>query len=77
MEPEGQAMKDVKLVWDRPSLTLLVKLGSLIVHADEAFGVDGRQLDVDVFKHAMKDQEVQAWIKEGVGMSFLPRKRKL
>lgn len=58
-----------------PSLSLLIKLGSIAVHADEAFSTDGRNVDVDVTKGLIQDPEVRAWIKE-MG-ALLPLKRRV
>jgi hypothetical protein len=58
---------------DTPSLTLLVKLGSIAVHADELISFDGRQLDKDVIKDLLADPEVRQWI-ASMG-ALLPVKR--
>jgi hypothetical protein len=58
----------------KPSLQLLTKLGSLIVHADETLSPDGRDLDRRVFFNLLKDDEVQRWMK-AMG-PFLPLKRR-
>ncbi len=60
--------------WGKPSLSLLVKLGSLIVHADEALSKDGHPFDIRAFQDGMKDPEVKAWIE--MGGAYLPLKRK-
>jgi hypothetical protein len=57
----------------KPSLQLLTKLGSLIVHADETLSPDGRNLDRETFFNLLRDDEVQRWIK-AMG-PFLPLKR--
>ena len=46
------------------SLALAVKLGSIVVHADELTGIDGRELDREVIRHSLEDPEVVSWIKE-------------
>ncbi len=56
-----------------PTLQLLMKLGSIIVHTDEAFSVKGRRLDIEVMKPLLADPEVQQWIKD-MGV-YLPLKR--
>ena len=55
-----------------PSLSLLCKLGSLAVHADELTGI-GHTFDLEAIKSLMSDPEVKAWIK-AMG-PFLPVKR--
>jgi hypothetical protein len=47
----------------RPSLQLLSKLGSLIVHADETLSPDGRELDRRTFRDLLADPEVRRWMK--------------
>ena len=46
-----------------PSFNLLVKLGSIIVHVNELFSVDGRVIDKEALLHLLVDIEVQTWIK--------------
>ena len=46
------------------TLSLAVKLGSIVVHADELTGPDGRELDRQVIRQALEDTEVVAWIKD-------------
>lgn len=56
-----------------PSIVLLCKLGSMIVHADEAFSPDGRRLDQNEFYNLHRQPDVQAWLKAMAPM--LPVKR--
>lgn len=56
-----------------PSLTLLMKLGSIVVHADEALSVAGHPFDIESMKPLLADPEVKSWIK-GMGV-YLPQKR--
>lgn len=56
------------------TLGLLIKLGSLVVHADELLSPDGRQADRIAIEGLLSDPEVIAWIK-GMG-AMLPLKRK-
>lgn len=58
----------------KPSLPLLVKLGSIIVHADETLSDDGRIVDQNITMKLIADPEVQGWIRE-MG-ALLPLKRK-
>jgi len=53
---------------------LLVKLGSIVVHADEAISADGHAFDIAAMKPLIESPEVQKWIKE-MGV-YLPLKRK-
>ncbi len=66
----------------KPSATLLIKLGSAFVHAQEIFEqrkgpmLDAHALtfDLPAFETAANDTEVAAWVK-AMG-PFLPLKRK-
>lgn len=59
-----------------PSPTLLCKLGSIIVHADEYTSPDGHVFDASALRALLLDPEVQAWI-VGMGeMALVPLKRK-
>jgi len=58
-----------------PSASLLVKLGSAVVHAEEFFSANGNPVDKVAFESAMKDSELQAWIKGMTEMGMLPVKR--
>ncbi len=59
----------------KPSLSLLAKIGSIAVHADEMLSEDGREIDRLELQSRLKDPEVMAWITE-MG-PLLPLKRKL
>lgn len=56
-----------------PSVTLLCKLGSAVVHAEEYLSPKGHPLDKIAFDTAIGDPEVQAWLKEM--KVYLPVKR--
>ena len=58
---------------EKPTLLLLVKLGSIVVHTDELLGPDGRNLDKQIVQGLIADPEVQKWIK-AMG-PLLPAKR--
>lgn len=57
----------------QPSLGLLAKLGSIIVHADELLSVSGHEFDTAVLRQLLKDRDVQAWVQQ-MG-PLLPKKR--
>jgi hypothetical protein len=57
----------------KPSLSLLVKLGSIVVHIEEMLSPTGHGYDKIVLAQLLKDEEVQAWIK--MGGPLLPVKR--
>lgn len=56
-----------------PDLTLLCKLGSIVVHADEMTEPGAHEFDHTAVRTLLADPEVQAWIK-GMG-GLLPLKR--
>lgn len=56
-----------------PSLSLLAKLGSVAVHADELLSPDVHSFDRTALEQILRDPEVTAWIK-AMG-PLLPRKR--
>lgn len=57
----------------KPSHSLLCKLGSIAVHAEEAISPKGHSLDVSVLRSLLADPEVKQWIKD-MGV-YLPVKR--
>ncbi len=59
----------------KPSAALLVKLGSIIVHAEELMSPSGHEYDRLAMQTAMQDAEVQEWLKAMDSMAFLPKKR--
>lgn len=58
----------------KPSPTLLCKLGSVLVHAEELTSPAGHIFDREAFLTAW-DSEVQAWMEEMRKLAFLPVKR--
>lgn len=58
-----------------PSPALLCKLGSLIVHADEAHGLDGHMFDWTAFNALLVDPEVREWIEHMEMLAMVPVKR--
>lgn len=58
-----------------PSLTLLLKLGSAIVHADEYLSPHGHPLDKDEFHQLLKDPELVEWLAAMTKLALVPRKR--
>lgn len=59
----------------KPSVTLLVKLGSIIVHADELVSPNGHHFDGVALQQLLEDEEVKTWITAMDKMAFLPKKR--
>lgn len=61
----------------KPSASLLCKLGSIVVHAEELTSVTGHAFDRDALIAAMADPEVCEWLNEMRAMAMLPMKRTL
>jgi hypothetical protein len=59
-----------------PSASLLCKLGSIAVHADEMLSADGHRFDVESLKTCFVDGEVRAWLAEMDRLAMIPKKRK-
>lgn len=58
-----------------PSPALLAKLGSIIVHADEAASVHGHEFDRVAFRALLADPEVREWIEHMETLAMVPVKR--
>ena len=59
----------------KPSASLLVKLGSIIVHYEESKSDEGHHLDLSAIDGLMQDPEVVEWFEAMNGMALLPLKR--
>lgn len=59
----------------KPSIRLLVKLGSAVVHADEYFSTGRHEFDLIAFQQHLADPEVKEWIAVMTKSAFLPVKR--
>lgn len=70
--------KDVAMILaDTPDmsaapLSLLVKLGSIMVHADEATGPNAHHFDTATIRSLLEDSEVKEWRAEMEAMALLP-----
>ena len=60
----------------RPSIQLLVKLGSLIVHYEEMIDSGGHHFDAAAAESLREDPEVKAWVQSMHNLALLPVKRK-
>lgn len=56
----------------KPDITLLIKLGSIIVHQQESASSDGHYLDKIATDALMADPEVKGWLETMTKMAFLP-----
>lgn len=59
----------------RPTLSLLVKLGSIVVHVDEFLCEQGHYYDEVALEQMLQDPEVVAWVWEMTERGLLPVKR--
>ena len=59
----------------KPEPSLLVKLGSIAVHAEELVSSNGHEFDRDALATLLADPEVQAWRKAADELALLPLKR--
>lgn len=58
-----------------PPVGLLCKLGSIVVHVDEATGDRPHEYDWTAIRSLLADREVQAWIEGMTKAGFMPVKR--
>lgn len=58
-----------------PSVSLLCKLASVAVHAEEMISSDGHPLDRVALESALADPEVGAWISAMDILALAPKKR--
>ena len=59
----------------KPPVSLLVKLGSIAVHAEEHWSTTGHVFDRTAAEQLLQDKEVRAWLKAMNKMAMLPVKR--
>ena len=58
-----------------PGAALLAKLGSIIVHVEEAYSNDGHVFDMVALDGLLNDPDVKSWMLGMRAMALLPRKR--
>jgi hypothetical protein len=58
-----------------PNGTLLVNLGSALIHAEEFLSPNGHPADRIAFLSIMKMPEIQEWIQQMNDLALLPLKR--
>jgi len=59
----------------KPGLSLLVKLGSIAVHAEELISPKREQVDVAAMETLLNDAEVKEWLSAMTVLAFMPVKR--
>ena len=65
-------MTDIK----SPNLSLLVKLGSIAVHANGLLSPEGHHFDKAALQSLLDDAEVTQWLANMDKQTFLPKRRK-
>jgi len=60
----------------QPSLALLCKLGSIIIHTEEARSAEGHAMDVLALASLRADPEVEAWLAVMQARALLPARRR-
>ena len=58
-----------------PTKGLLMKLGSIVVHADEWTGENPHDVDREAIRGLLDDEEVQEWLKAMTELQLVPQKR--
>ncbi len=59
----------------RPDMGLLIKLGSIAVHADEFTSLGGHEVDQLALRQGLDDPDVKAWLAKMTEMALVPVKR--
>ena len=59
-----------------PPLSLLCKIGSIVVHVEEGAGEDGHAYDWAAIRSLLADREVQGWIEGMRKGALVPVKRR-
>ena len=59
----------------KPDPSLLCKLGSVLVHADELISSNGHAFDRHALEQLVADPDVKEWLAQMDAMAMIPRKR--
>lgn len=59
----------------KPELSLLCKLGSIAVHADELLSPSGHEFDRHAMASLFHDAEVRQWLRAMQKLALVPEKR--
>lgn len=59
----------------QPPMSLLCKLGSIAVHAEEMVSPTGHAFDKQAMETLLKDSEVSDWLTRMDKLAMLPKKR--
>ena len=69
-------LKQIEELQGKTPVTLLVKLGSIVVHTEEMLSPDGHHFDRIALQSLLDDTDVRSWLAQMDKMSLLPKKRK-
>lgn len=58
-------------------VTVLIKLGSIAIHAEEMMSPTGHEFDRIALNGLLNDPEIKTWLAAMDRLAFLPKKRKL
>ena len=58
-----------------PKPTVLIKLGSIYVHAKEGLSEKKHEFDWIALKQLLEDEELKQWIKEMDYLALIPKER--
>jgi len=58
-----------------PDKALLIKLGSIAIHAEEVLSENVHPFDIETLKALLNDKNVKEWLSEMNKLALLPRKR--
>lgn len=58
-----------------PSVSLLAKIGSIVVHADELTSDGGHEFDAAALRDLLRDPDVTAWLDAMSQAALVPKKR--
>ena len=60
----------------KPNAALLCKLGSIIVHFEEADSTDGHTFDEVAMRQLLADSDIRQWLAAMDAMAMIPNRRK-
>lgn len=59
----------------QPDVSLLCKLASIAIHAEEMLSPAGHAFDRHALEGLLKDPELKAWLRDMDGLALIPKKR--
>lgn len=69
----GRAWRELR---EKPNTSLLCKLGSIVVHTQEAKSTHGHDYDWIALNLLLADPEIEDWIEKMDKLALIPKKRK-